>query len=108
MCPPMSHSPGTAQSTRRLPSTTGSPPPSEAHRDSCSISSAAGLPAFEAEVKRLFGNHAQIQAGSDDSVAAASARRGTSLQALALVLFGRVVALAMLVIVAQSITRPAH
>jgi hypothetical protein len=69
---------------------------------------AAGLPAFEAEVKRLSGNHAQIQTGSDDSVAAASARRGTSLQALALVLFGVIVALAMLVIVAQSTARQAY
>ncbi len=69
---------------------------------------AAGLPAFEAEVNRLSGNHAQIQTGSDDSVAAASARRGTSLQALALGLFGVIVALAMLVIVAQSIARQAY
>ena len=69
---------------------------------------AAGLPAFEAEVKRLSGNHAQIQTGRDDSVAAASARRGTSLQALALVLFGVIVALAMLVIVAQSTARQAY
>ena len=69
---------------------------------------AAGLAAFEAEVKRLSGNHAQIQTGSDDRVAAASARRGTSLQALALLLFGVIVALAMLVIVAQSIARQAY
>jgi hypothetical protein len=58
---------------------------------------AAGLPAFEAEVKRLSGNHAQIQTGSDDNIAAASAQRGTSLQALA-----------MMVIVAQSIARQAY
>jgi hypothetical protein len=69
---------------------------------------AAGLAAFEAEVKRLSGNHAQIQTGSDDRVAAASAQRGTSLQALALLLFGVIVALAMLVIVAQSIARQAY
>jgi len=69
---------------------------------------AAGLAAFEAEVKRLSGNHAQIQTGSDDRVAAASAQRGTSLQALALLLFGIIVALAMLVIVAQSIARQAY
>jgi hypothetical protein len=69
---------------------------------------AAGLAAFEAEVKRLSGNHAKIQTGSDDRVAAASAQRGTSLQALALLLFGVIVALAMLVIVAQSIARQAY
>jgi hypothetical protein len=59
-------------------------------------------------VKRLSGNQAQIQTGSDDNIAAAAAQRGTGLQALALLLFGVVVALAMLVIVAQSIARQAH
>jgi FtsX-like permease family len=39
---------------------------------------------------------------------AASAQRGTSLQAFALLLFGVIVALAMLVIVAQSIARQAY
>src|SRR5262245_1263419 len=71
-------------------------------------SGAAGLAAFEAEVKRVAGNHAQIQTGSDDAIAAASARRGTSLQALALVLFGVIVALVMVVAVAQSLARRAY
>ena len=66
---------------------------------------AAGLGAFEAEVKRVAGSHAQIQRGDDATVAAASARRGTSLQAFAFLLFGVIVALAMVVIVAQSIAR---
>ena len=67
---------------------------------------AAGLATFESEVKRVAGGgHAQIQLGSDDAIAAASARRGTSLQALALVLFGVIVALVMVVAVAQSIAR---
>ena len=66
---------------------------------------AAGLGAFEAQVKRLFGNHVQIEPGTDDSKAAAAAQRGTSLQALALLLFGIIVAAAMLVIVAQSVAR---
>jgi hypothetical protein len=69
---------------------------------------AGGLAAFEAEVKRVVGNHAQFQPGSDDSTVAASAQRGTSLQAFALLLFGVIVALAMLVIVAQSIARQAY
>jgi hypothetical protein len=69
---------------------------------------ARGLAAFEAEVKRLAGNHAQFQPGSDDSTVAASAQRGTSLQAFALLLFGVIVALAMLIIVAQSIARQAY
>jgi hypothetical protein len=68
----------------------------------------AGLPAFEAEVKRLAGHRAQIQPGSDDAIAAVSAQRGTSLQAFALVLFGVIVALAMVVTVAQNIARRAY
>ncbi len=65
----------------------------------------AGLPAFRAEVNRLIGGRAQFELGSDDATAAAAAERGTSLQALALLLFGIIVALAMLVIVGQSIAR---
>ena len=68
----------------------------------------AGLPAFRAEVARLSGGHAQIELGSDDATAAAAVERGTSLQALALLLFGIVVAVAMLVILAQSIARLAY
>ena len=69
---------------------------------------AAGLAAFEAEVKRVAGNDAQVQAGEDANVEAVGAQRETSLQALALVLFAVIVALAMLVIVAQSIARQAY
>ena len=65
----------------------------------------AGLPAFKAEVNRLTGGRAQFELGSDDAIAAAAAERGTSLQALALLLFGIIVALAMLVIVGQSVAR---
>ena len=68
----------------------------------------AGLAAFEAQVKRLAGNSAQIELGSDDAAAGASAQRGTSLQALALLLFGVIVALAMLVVVGQSLARQAY
>jgi hypothetical protein len=69
---------------------------------------AAGLAAFEAEVKRVAGGRAQIQLGSDAAIAAASARRGTSLQALALALFGVIVTLVMVVTVGQSIARRAY
>ena len=65
----------------------------------------AGLPAFRAEVRRVAGPQAQIELGSDDATAAADAERGTSLQAFALALFGASVAVALLVIVAQSIAR---
>jgi hypothetical protein len=68
----------------------------------------AGLASFEREVKRLSGNHAQVQAGSDESIVAASVQRGTSVQALALLLFGVIVAVTMLVIVGQSIARQLH
>ena len=68
----------------------------------------AGLPAFKAEVNRLTGGRAQFELGSDDAIAAAAVQRGTGLQALALLLFGIIVALAMLVIVGQSVARLAH
>jgi FtsX-like permease family len=68
----------------------------------------AGLPAFRAGVNRLTGGRAQIELGSDGATAAAAAQRGTSLQALALLLFGLIVALAMLVIVGQSVARLAY
>ena len=64
-----------------------------------------GLPAFRAAVNRLAGGRAQIELGSDDASAATAAERGTSLQALALLLFGIIVALAMVVIVGQSVAR---
>ena len=65
----------------------------------------AGLPAFEAEVRAVTHGRAHVSAGSDDAVAAASAERGTTLQALALALFGALVAVSLLVIVAQGLTR---
>jgi hypothetical protein len=69
----------------------------------------AGLAAFETEVKRLAGlTTAEMAPGSDDATVAASVQRGTSVQALALLLFGVLVAMAMLVIVAQSIIRQIH
>jgi hypothetical protein len=68
----------------------------------------AGLPAFESAVNRLTGHRAQFELGSDAATAAAAAERGTSLQALALLLFGIIVALAMLVIMGQSVARLAY
>ena len=69
---------------------------------------AAGLQAFKDQVKRLFGDRALVEPGDDDSTAAVAAQRGTSLQALALLLFGVIVALAMLIIVAQNVARHTH
>jgi len=68
----------------------------------------AGLPAFAAQVKRLAGDSAQLELGDDNAAAGAFAQRGTSLQALALLLFGVIVALTMLVIVGQSLVRQAY
>ncbi len=72
-------------------------------------SGAAGLPAFEAEVKRLPGaNDAQLEVGDDDAAAGAFAQRSTSFEAVALLVFAVIVALALLVVVGQSLVRQAR
>src|SRR5205807_1235418 len=50
---------------------------------------------------------AQVEAGSDDLTAAAKARRATSLEALALLLFGILAALVALAMVSQALSRQA-
>jgi hypothetical protein len=69
---------------------------------------AAGLSAFAAQVKRVAGNDAQIELGDDDTAAGAFAQRGTTLEALALLVFAVIVALALLVVVGQSLARQAY
>jgi hypothetical protein len=69
---------------------------------------AAGLAAFEAQVRRLAGNNAQVELGTDNATAGAFAQRGTTLEALALLVFGIIVALALLVVVGQSLARQAY
>jgi hypothetical protein len=69
---------------------------------------AAGLPAFRAQVKRVAGNDAQIELGDDNAAAGAFAQRGTTLEALALLVFAIIVALALLVVVGQSLARQAY
>jgi hypothetical protein len=70
---------------------------------------AVGVPAFEAQVKRLVGGNAQVELGGDDNAAAgAFAQRGTTLEALALLVFAVIVALALLVVVGQSLARQAY
>ncbi len=69
---------------------------------------AAGLPAFEAQVRRLAGNNAQLELGDDNATAGAFAQRGTTLEALALLVFAIIVALALLVVVGQSLARQAY
>jgi hypothetical protein len=70
---------------------------------------AAGLPAFAAQVRRLGGSNAQLELGGDDNAAAgAFAQRGTTLEALALLVFAIIVALALLVVVGQSLARQTY
>jgi FtsX-like permease family len=70
---------------------------------------AADLPAFEAQVKRIAGGNAQVELGADDNATAgAFAQRGTTLEALALLVFAIIVALALLVVVGQSLARQAY
>ena len=69
---------------------------------------AAGLPAFAAQVKRLGGDSAQLELGNDSVTAAAFAQRSTSFEALALLVFAVIVALALLVVVRQSLVRQVY
>ena len=69
---------------------------------------AAGLSAFVAQVRRLAGNDAQIELGDDNAAAGAFAQRGTTLEALALLVFAIIVALALLVVVGQSLARQTY
>jgi len=69
---------------------------------------AAGLSAFVAQVRHLAGTDAQIELGDDNAAAGAFAQRGTTLEALALLVFAIIVALALLVVVGQSLARQAY
>jgi hypothetical protein len=72
------------------------------------LKSGVGIAAFEAQVKHIAGDRAQVELGDDAVAAGAFAQRGTSVEALALLLFGVIVALAMLVVVGQSLARQVH
>jgi len=69
---------------------------------------AAGLSAFVAQVRHLAGNDAQFELGDDNAAAGAFAQRGTTLEALALLVFAIIVALALLVVVGQSLARQTY
>jgi FtsX-like permease family len=69
---------------------------------------AAGLSAFVAQVRHLAGNDAQVELGDDNAAAGAFAQRGTTLEALALLVFAIIVALALLVVVGQSLARQTY
>ena len=59
-------------------------------------------------MRRLAGNSAQLELGDDNATAGAFAQRGTTLEALALLVFAIIVALALLVVVGQSLARQAY
>jgi len=66
----------------------------------------ADFPAFKAAVTRISPD-AQMEQGSDDFTAASKARRATSLEALALLLFGALAFLVALALVSQALGRQA-
>jgi hypothetical protein len=66
----------------------------------------ADFPAFRAAVSRTAPD-AQVEFGSDDLTAASKARRATTLEALALLLFGALAALVALALVSQALARQA-
>jgi len=66
---------------------------------------AAGLPAFQAQVKRLPGDNTQMELGDDATMSGAFAQKSTSFEALALLVFAVIVGLALLVVVGQSLVR---
>jgi hypothetical protein len=72
------------------------------------LKSGASIAAFEAQVNRVAGKDAQVEPGDDSAAAGAFAQRGTTVEALALLLFGLIVALAMLAVVGQSLARQVH
>jgi hypothetical protein len=69
---------------------------------------AAGLAAFVAQVKRVGGSNVQLELGDDNIAAGEFAQRGTTLEALALLVFGAIMALAVLVVLGQSLVRQAY
>lgn len=65
----------------------------------------ADVPAFEREVMRITGGEAEVILGSNETNAGREAKRGTQVEAFALVLFGSLIALATLLILGQAFSR---
>jgi hypothetical protein len=63
---------------------------------------------FQAEVKRLSGGKAFVFLGSDDADVAAQARHATSVEALALLLFGVLAGVVTLTLIAQAFARQVY
>ena len=69
---------------------------------------ASQLPSFRAAVGRLTAGKAGVFPGSDDLTAAAQARHATSVEALALLLFGLLGGVVTLTLIAQALARQVH
>ncbi|MGZ4206157.1 MAG: FtsX-like permease family protein [Actinomycetota bacterium] len=63
------------------------------------------LNSFMAGVRHITGQQGQVFAGSDAQVASVAAKRGTSLQAFALLMFAVIAAFSALIVVGQAIAR---
>lgn len=70
--------------------------------------SSSSLRAFEADVTRITHGRSQVFLGSDDLGAAAQARHATSVEALALLIFGGLAGLVTLTLIAQAFARQVH
>jgi ABC-type lipoprotein release transport system permease subunit len=68
----------------------------------------ASLAAFRAHVARITQGHGQVFVGSDDLDAAAQARHATSVEALALLLFGGLAGIVTLALIGQAFGRTVH
>jgi ABC-type lipoprotein release transport system permease subunit len=68
----------------------------------------ASLAPFEAGVARITRGHGQVFSGSDDLVAAGQARHATSVEALALLLFGGLAGVVTLALIGQAFARQVH
>ena len=68
----------------------------------------AALTRFRASVARLSDGQAEVFTGSDDVVAAVEARHATSVEALALLLFGVLAGIVTLMLIAQAFVRQVY
>jgi putative ABC transport system permease protein len=68
----------------------------------------ASLPALQADVARITHGRGQVFIGSDDLAAAAQARHATSVEALALLIFGGLAGIVTLALIGQAFARQVH
>jgi putative ABC transport system permease protein len=68
----------------------------------------SSLTAFESGVARITHGRGQVYFGTDDLVAAGQARHATSVEALALLLFGGLAGIVTLALIGQALARQVH